>query len=565
MKKIMVVAVTLSLLITCFAAITPPAAAYSVNGIDRVSWLADDFRGRAATLTIKEDGDFPNDFRDGDDFRIALRPGVKWLRDGSTYTDENGSPVNVTLNGAPISVNMISDTTMGITIPDTAGITNNDSVDVLIIPLYVDLNGVTGDIYLQIDPMDSAVSGNINGGSAFSTVYDGTNASGNQPLLKETGARGWSDIGAALSKASAGSNYTIRLYGNNTIPPSFYQAIRGKDISIRFDLGTNYDLDLNGVDITSGTANGTDVNIKMDTNKIPKSMLDDFSDIISSRQFTVTNPGSADFNFTLIFTLDKKGAGREAALFFKDGDALTRIAYASVESDGKSAFKLKLAEGDYIALIADEKVAEPTEPPAKPAEPPALPPAPPVWVNPYDDVSATDWYYAAVQYVSENGIFSGTSNSAFDPDLTISRGMLVTALWRLSGQPTAEAAAFDDAPAGEWFADAVSWAAANGIIEGYGDNLFKPNDPVNREQIAAIFYRYAGYSGVGVNLTESGGAGVFAFADWPAVSPWAQIPLTWCYDRQIIQGKSTPTGFLLDPQGLATRAEAAAIFSRFPE
>ena len=564
MKKTIAVAVTLSLLLACFAVMTPPVAAQSVNGIDRVSWLADDFRGLAATLTIKEDWDFPNDFRDGDNFRVALRPGVKWLRDGSTYVDQNGAPVNATINGNPLQITMVSDTTMSVTISDTPPITDNDDVDVLLIPLYVDLNGVTGDIYLQIDPMDSAVSSSINGSGNFSTVYDGTNASGNQPLLKETGARGWNDIATTLSKASAGSNYTIRLYGNNTIPSSFYRAIRSTDVSVLFDLGTTYELELNGVDVTTETSGETEVNLKLDSNKIPRTMLGDFSNIISSRQFTVTNPGSADFAFTLKLTLDRKGAGREAALFRKDGDVLEKITTAPVDANGKSGFKLKLVEGDYIALIADQTTAEPAEPaePTKPDEPPV---APPVWVNPYNDVSASDWYYAAVRYVSENGIFSGTGNNAFDPDLTISRAMLVTVLWRLSGQPAGESVAFADVPAGEWFTAAVSWAAANGIVEGYGDNLFKPNDPVNREQTAAIFYRYAGFTGADVNVTDASGAGVSAFADWPAVAAWAQAPLTWCYDRQIIQGKSTPTGFLLDPQGFATRAEAAAIFARFPE
>ena len=563
MRKIVSVLIALSLLAALLVAMAIPAAAHSINGIDRVSWLADDFKGHAATLTIKEDGDFRNDFRDGDHFRLSLRPGVKWLRDGSTYLASDYP----TINGAPqLEINIVSDTTMDVTISSAAGVTNNNSVDIMYIPLYVDLNGVTGDIYLLIDPLDSAVSANIGSGYNFSTVYNGTNSTGKQPVITETGARGWNDISDTVMKAASGSEYTVKLNGDNIIPASFYNAIRNKDVTVVFELNSAFKLELNGKDVTSSGAKETNIDLKPDTNKIHKDMLNGYSGVAGTRQFTVFNPGSDDIFFTVQFSLDKDYSKQKATLFRKDGDSLELIGSATVDSKGRSDFRMKLIAGDYIALIGEHEFKLGTEPdvPDKPAAPPAVEPGQPSWANPYSDLSATDWYYDAVKYVHQNGIFTGTSDNLFSPNQTLTRGMLVTSLWRLAGQPVGENNSFTDVPGGEWFTEAVSWAAANGIVEGYGNGVFDPYASVNREQMAAIFYRYAGH--IGLNLTINGAGGTAAaYADWPAVSSWAQDAFTWFCAKEIIQGKTTEAGVILDPQGLATRAEAASAFMRFAE
>ena len=113
-------------------------------------------------------------------------------------------------------------------------------------------------------------------------------------------------------------------------------------------------------------------------------------------------------------------------------------------------------------------------------------------VSPFGDVQSTDWYYDEVQYVYENGLMSGTSATTFSPDTTTTRGMIVTILHRLEGTPAVSTSGtFADVTAGRYYTDAVEWASANGIVGGYGNGRVGPNDPITREQMAAILYRYA--------------------------------------------------------------------------
>ena len=118
-------------------------------------------------------------------------------------------------------------------------------------------------------------------------------------------------------------------------------------------------------------------------------------------------------------------------------------------------------------------------------------------VSPFGDVQSTDWYYDEVQYVYENGLMSGTSATTFSPDATTTRGMIVTILHRLEGTPAVSTSGtFADVAAGQYYTDAVEWASANGIVGGYGNGRFGPNDPITREQLAAMMYRYADFLGM---------------------------------------------------------------------
>lgn len=181
---------------------------------------------------------------------------------------------------------------------------------------------------------------------------------------------------------------------------------------------------------------------------------------------------------------------------------------------------------------------------------------PAAWVNPFHDVGEGDWFYDAVRYSDENGLMRGVSATAFAPDLAFSRAMLVTVLYRLEGQPKVSAAApFDDVAAGQWYSDAVSWAAANGVVKGYGDGSFGPEDSVTREQFAAILYRYAGLK----EYDTAPAADLSGFADASAVGDWARPALKWACGAGLIKGR---TDTALVPQGETSRAEAAAMLMR---
>ena len=180
-------------------------------------------------------------------------------------------------------------------------------------------------------------------------------------------------------------------------------------------------------------------------------------------------------------------------------------------------------------------------------------------VNPFTDVSEKDWFYGDVMFVYENGLMLGTSKTLFSPHGTATRGMMATILWRMEGSPAPKGKnSFTDVEAGKWYADAITWTAENGIFAGYGKDKFGPDDPITREQLAAIFYRYADYKGY--DLTVKGNLDKFKDAD--KITDYAKTAMQWAVGSGLVKGKS---GNLLDPQGTATRAEIAAMLHRFIE
>ena len=177
----------------------------------------------------------------------------------------------------------------------------------------------------------------------------------------------------------------------------------------------------------------------------------------------------------------------------------------------------------------------------------------------FDDVDEDDWFYEAVMYAAENGLFSGTSSTTFDPNADMTRAMLVTVLYRLEGEPAITGSnGFTDVQDGRWYTDAVVWASENKIVSGYGGGLFGTGDSVTREQMATILYNYAVYKGYAV--TEA--ADLAAFDDIGDISSWASAAMGWANGEGLITGVTDTT---LDPSGSATRAQAATILMRFVE
>lgn len=177
------------------------------------------------------------------------------------------------------------------------------------------------------------------------------------------------------------------------------------------------------------------------------------------------------------------------------------------------------------------------------------------FVNPFTDISQSDWFYNEVKFVYVNGLMQGTLDNKFSPYLTTTRGMIVTILYSLEDEPGVTGGGFTDVADGAWYADAVAWAAANGIVSGYGGGLFGPNDSITREQMAVILYNYAKFMGYDVSDT----AALSGFNDSSQISAWAQDAMRWAVGAGLIGGKG---GGKLDPDGTATRAEIAAILQR---
>ena len=176
----------------------------------------------------------------------------------------------------------------------------------------------------------------------------------------------------------------------------------------------------------------------------------------------------------------------------------------------------------------------------------------------FADVADDAWYADAVRYVFEKGMMNGTSSTTFSPNETTTRAMIVTMLHRLENEPTASAAGFTDVASNTYYANAVAWAAANGVVTGVSETSFAPNDAITREQLAAILYRYAELKGYNVSASGS----LSGYTDASQISSYATTAMQWANSTGLITGKTSTT---LSPKGNATRAEVATILMRFCE
>lgn len=179
--------------------------------------------------------------------------------------------------------------------------------------------------------------------------------------------------------------------------------------------------------------------------------------------------------------------------------------------------------------------------------------------SPFKDVFVSDWYYDAVKYAVDKQMFTGTSETTFSPNANMTRAMLVTVLHRMEGRPAVNAANnFRDVKNGQWYTEAILWANARNIVTGYGNGLFGIDDPVTREQMAAILYRYAQAKGFNTAALDDLGG----YTDAPSVSQWALEAMKWAVGQGLINGTTETT---LSPGGTATRAQVATILMRFAE
>ncbi|MDR1329105.1 MAG: S-layer homology domain-containing protein, partial [Oscillospiraceae bacterium] len=195
----------------------------------------------------------------------------------------------------------------------------------------------------------------------------------------------------------------------------------------------------------------------------------------------------------------------------------------------------------------NDDAVEPPEPSEEPEE------------NPFDDVGQNDWFYEDVMFAYRRGLMTGTSARKFSPDAPMARGMIVTVLHRMESEPAARGATtFSDVADGKYYTEAVAWAEAEGIVDGYGNGLFGPEEDITRQDLALLFLRYARYKGLTLPAIRQ----YTAFIDDADVSDYAREAARTLYRAGIISGKP---GSRLDPKGTATRAEVAAMLLRFLE
>ena len=175
---------------------------------------------------------------------------------------------------------------------------------------------------------------------------------------------------------------------------------------------------------------------------------------------------------------------------------------------------------------------------------------------PFTDVHPGDWFYEPVCFVYSQGLMTGTSATTFEPNISLSRAMLVAVLHRLEGSPAVSGGDFSDVADGDWYAQAVNWAASVGVVNGFDDGTFQPNTAITREQLAAILMNYAQYKGQDVSARAT----LDTYNDATAISSWANDVMSWAVAEGLLTGV---TNDQLQPQGNATRAQVAAILERF--
>ncbi len=259
-----------------------------------------------------------------------------------------------------------------------------------------------------------------------------------------------------------------------------------------------------------------------------------------------SSSGSASTTYTLTF--ETNGGSAISKVTKNKGTTIDLAQYAPTKSG--ATFEGWYADKGLTKKITSVKLDANTTVYAKWTETP-------VSSLPFRDVKSGDWFYNDVKYVYDKGMMAGTAADVFAPNATTTRAMIVTILYRLEGSPAVTGtSAFVDVPAGQWYTDAVNWAAANQIVKGTSATTFAPNDSITREQMAAILYRYAQYKGYDVTKK----ADLSGYSDNGQVSAYAKDALAWANAAKLINGVTNTT---LAPQGNATRAQVSAILHRF--
>ena len=343
----------------------------------------------------------------------------------------------------------------------------------------------------------------------------------------------------AIADAQPGETVTVDLSSGSTkLDKEVFETLAGQDITLDIDLGDGVSWTVKGTDIPED-ADFTDIDmgVTMGSDGIPVDIINAITGEHGSVQVELAHDGAFGFTMTLTAPLGAENAGYWANLyhFDEDANAMTFETAAPIGSDG--SVSLALSHASQYAIVIDDHNHG-------------------VVPLPFTDVSDSDWFYDPVCYVYSQGLMTGTSATTFEPNTPLTRAMLVAVLHRLEGSPAASGSDFTDVADGNWYAQAVNWAASVGVVNGFDDGTFQPNAAITREQMAAILMNYAQYKGQDVSARAT----LDTYNDATAISSWANDVMSWAVAEGLLTGV---TNTELQPQGAATRAQVAAILQRF--
>ena len=348
-----------------------------------------------------------------------------------------------------------------------------------------------------------------------------------------------------IQDARPGDTVEITLRpGRTTLEREVFEELAGQDITLEIDAGDGVLWTVNGLDIPEDTRlHDLDLDVDLGDSDIPVRVLNAVTGEISTVQLSLSHDGLFGFTMTLSAPLGRDNADYWANLYWYNErtEELEFQQAARIARDGTAEFNLDHAS-DY-AIVIDTDSHEPVE-------------------LPFTDVPEGAWYEDAAAYVYKHGLMAGTSATTFAPDVTTSRAMIATILWRMAGSPVVNYAMnYTDVAQGQWYSEAVRWATSEGVVTGYGNGLFGTNDPITREQLATMLWRYAQTEGYDVSIGED--TNILSYTDVANLSEYAIPAMQWAVGAGIING--TGDGSTLTPQGQATRAQAAVMLQRFCE
>lgn len=438
--------------------------------------------------------------------------------DKDNRTDAN----SVTLETKPLTVSEA--TKVSVTIPAFA----NKKV-------YIDhANGKN--LYVATADENGKIEFTTNGFSPFTFTLSNPN------VVAEVNGNAYTSFQDAVNAVANGG--TIEIVGGNK---NYTATISGssKTFTVKNTLDSDITVKVNNDSKTVGKNNGT----QSFTYTKPSSGGSSGGSSSGKTTYKVTTSAVNNGGVNASPSSAEKGATITITLSPDKGYKLDKLTVT--DGSGKTVSTVKKSDTVYTFTMPASAVkvgvsyVKATETPSK---------------TKFNDVSANDWFASAVDYVTGKGMMNGTADNTFSPKANTTRGMIVTVLYRLENQPSTSAASFTDVASGAYYANAVAWANANGIVSGYGSGKFGPNDKVTREQLAAILYRYAQYKKYDVSVGED--TNILSYDDAQSISSYAIPAIQWACGAGVVTGKS---GSKLDPKGNATRAEVAAMLMRFCE
>ena len=349
------------------------------------------------------------------------------------------------------------------------------------------------------------------------------------------GSDGWTEIEDEVDETPSGSTVTVDMNGTTEVPAAALETVAGKDVTLELDMGGGVKWEINGQDIPADAdLTSLDLGVTLNTSGIPLDVINAVTGDKEAVQLSLAHNGEFGFTLTLTAPVGVQNKGLWANLYHYDTTLKQMLFETAAQVDASGNVALKFTHASEYAIVLDESSHE----------------------LPFTDVGSKSWYTAAVQYVYQHGIMTGTGATAFAPDATLSRAMVAQILYNLEGQPAVEGESTFTDVSGHWAIDAITWAQKTGVVDGYENNTFRPNQAVTREELAQMLYNYAKV--MGYDLTASGD--LTAFPDGSKVSSWAKEAMAWATGNKLINGHDDGT---LEPGGNSTRAQAASILMNF--